>query len=104
MESFFSVFGNFVVAIAPNGFELVVVAFLGKPSRLRGDTLFYFVANIGTKDVFSAVFVVAGCCLSFRPNMKLRKRKRKTYSHCVSALFKLNLQNHLCIACRAFHG
>lgn len=74
MESFFSMFGNFVVAIAPNEFELVVFALLG----LRGDTLFYFVANVGTKDVFSAVFVVvAGRCLSSRPNMKLRKRKRK---------------------------
>lgn len=48
MESFFSMFGNFVVAIAPNEFELVVFALLG----LRGDTLFYFVANVGTKDVF----------------------------------------------------
>lgn len=105
MESFFSMFGNFVVAIAPNEFELVVVAFLGQPSRLRNDPPFYFVSNVGTKDVFSAVFVVvAGRCLSSRPNMKLRKRKRKTYSHCVSALFKLNSQNHLCIACRAFHG
>lgn len=78
MESFFSMFGNFVVAIAPNEFELVVVAFLGQPSRLRNDPPFYFVSNVGTKDVFSAVFVVVvGRCLSSRPNMKLRKRKRK---------------------------
>lgn len=105
MESFFSMFGNFVVAIAPNEFELVVVAFWGQPSRLRVTPCFILSQTLAQKMSFLLfLLLLPGVVYPLGQTWNWENEREKTYSHCVSALFKLNSQNHLCIACRAFHG